>query len=207
MVNGYFDGSTVSSSAFVNHFNNLSKQNTMNNSDYIEKAEIENEIYNVDDGKTFIDRKESQRIYNEEVKLSYEERTVNNNEWIDRHPTVLSITTNSSDMIPQTPLRSSMNSIPESENNHRISELSNVATVNYPLHKYSDKSNNPYASNISSPLVNSSIPINKYNDNKLYHSINPPTPPHKDDNEYNVNISSPLIQSYRPPKPPRKSSR
>jgi hypothetical protein len=73
------------------------------------------------------------------------------------------------------------------------------------LHLKRESIDNSIKNDYISRLIESTI-LEKYNDNKLYHSINPPTPPHKDDNEYNVNISSPLIQSYRPPKPPRKSS-
>jgi len=45
------------------------------------------------DNNQLIKRKESRRIFQKQIKLSDEERNVNNNQWIERHPTILSVNT------------------------------------------------------------------------------------------------------------------
>jgi len=135
--------STVSTSVFVDHFKNLTRQqfviNAMRNS------------------SSFIDREESRRVFQEEVKLSDKERDVNNNDWVERHPTILSITTDSSDFSGAGFRQNSQNSISSSDL-HRFSDLSNTATINFPIHKQ-ESVFNQYSSNISSPLAQSSVPV------------------------------------------------
>jgi hypothetical protein len=70
---------------------------------------------------------------------------------------------------------------------HRFSDISNSATVNYPIHKYgSERSLHQYSSNISSPLIQT--------------SFTPLTPITKEDpysrtQKYQTNIKSQLSQS------------
>ncbi|KAL6625018.1 HCP-like protein, partial [Neocallimastix sp. 'constans'] len=137
--------STISTSVFVDHFKNLTNQqfviNAMRNS------------------SSFIDHKESRRVFQEEVKLSDKERDVNNNDWVERHPTILSITTDSSDVKFR---QNSQNSISSSDFSGRFSgrfsDLSNTATINFPIHKQ-ESIFNQYSSNVSSPLAQSSSPV------------------------------------------------
>ncbi|ORX50289.1 hypothetical protein BCR36DRAFT_404431 [Piromyces finnis] len=197
ITNGIINSSTVSSTSFVDHFNDLSKQTILNyvessEKDYIDSININKKDNDVDNHIKFIDRKESKRIFNEEVKLSDEERTVNSNEWIYRHPTVLSITTDSSDQVFS--LKNGLNNIQEKRNDlHRISESSNIATVDYPIHKSSNNSYNQYASNISSPLARSDIPSTRHISPITQSSVPPSTPPRKQSNNQ---YTSPLIQSH-----------
>jgi len=108
---------------------------------------------------SFIDHKESRRVFQEEVKLSDKERDVNNNDWVERHPTILSITTDSSDVKFR---QNSQNSISSSDFSGRFSgrfsDLSNTATINFPIHKQ-ESIFNQYSSNVSSPLAQSSSPV------------------------------------------------
>ncbi|KAG4107439.1 HCP-like protein [Neocallimastix lanati (nom. inval.)] len=125
--------STVSTSVFVDHFKNLGEQIISENDS--------------EDPSSFIDRKESKRVFQEEVKLSDEERIINNNDWVERHPTILSLTIGSSEFNDSKVSQ-------KDENNFKSTELNNTENDNSLIENH-ENINQCHLS--SSPLVQSSV--------------------------------------------------